>query len=88
MTRKKTIELAAKLLSNSFGYVGGNHGKVGAFDFSIDSDGIDVFNADDEDSTFFWPEKVIHIVDTLNLTSYAYIQNYEEDKKRVVMRIH
>lgn len=88
MKRKKNLELAAMLLSNSYGYVGGNHSEKGAFDFRVVNDGVIVFNAFDEEDTFYWPEIAVHIADALDLLTYVYVKEIEKGKKRVVMRIH
>lgn len=88
MKTKKSLELAAKLLSNSYGYVGGDHGELGAFDFRVENDGIIVFNAFDEEDTFYWPEIAVHVADALNFLTYVYVREIEKGKKRVVMRIH
>lgn len=96
MNRK--IEIAAEILKDTFGYVKGSNSGL-AFDFVIDEDGdiLDVFNANSNDDTFFWPESICQIVVSLNLSCHVSTSNIvvgkdkygrEIMKQTIVMRIH
>ena len=73
METKRRIELAAEMLRNSYGYVHGENSGTVSFDFTIDEDGesITIFNSDHTFGTFFWPEKVVEIMQPLGLSCFV-----------------
>lgn len=91
METKRKIVLAAEMLRNCYGYVHGENCGAVSFDFTIDEDGesITIFNADHAFGTFFWPEKVVEIMQPLGLsclvTTRYFFDVDGKDYKTIVM---